>query len=51
MSFGAQRQITTAPSISACQIISAESMVGFSEAAKCQQISKVFDDAYRSPYR
>eukprot|EP00887_Chlorella_sp_A99_P002765 scaffold6.g2765.t1 len=31
-------------------VISAESMVGFSEAAKCQQISRVFDDAYRSPF-
>ena len=29
--------------------ISAESMVGMSEAAKCHQISKMFDDAYKSP--
>lgn len=29
--------------------ISAESMVGMSEAAKCQKIAKTFDDAYKSP--
>ena len=29
--------------------ISAESMVGMSEAAKCHQIAKMFDDAYKSP--
>ena len=30
------------------KVISAESMVGYSEAAKCSAIAKVFDDAYRS---
>ena len=29
------------------QIISAESMVGYSETAKCSQIAKVFDDAHK----
>jgi hypothetical protein len=29
------------------QIISAENLVGYSEAAKCQAIAKVFDDAYK----
>lgn len=29
------------------QVISSDNMVGYSEAAKCQQIAKVFDDAYR----
>ena len=28
-------------------MISSDNMVGYSEAAKCQQIAKVFDDAYR----
>eukprot|EP00963_Diacronema_lutheri_P001435 scaffold86_cov338-Pavlova_lutheri.AAC.98 len=30
------------------KIISAESMVGFSEVAKCNHIARVFDDAYKS---
>jgi vesicle-fusing ATPase len=30
-------------------MISAESMVGMSEAAKCHHIAKLFDDAYKSP--
>ena len=29
------------------QIVSAENLVGYSEAAKCQAIAKVFDDAYK----
>ena len=29
------------------KVVSAEAMVGFSEAAKCQQITKIFDDAYK----
>ena len=29
------------------KVISAESMVGYSEQAKCSQIAKVFEDAYR----
>ena len=29
------------------QIVSAETMVGYSEHAKCSQIAKVFDDAYK----
>lgn len=29
------------------KVISSNSMVGYSEAAKAQQIAKVFDDAYR----
>jgi vesicle-fusing ATPase len=31
------------------KMLSAESMVGWSESSKCQQLSKVFDDAYKSP--
>lgn len=31
------------------KMISAESMVGMSEAAKCHHIAKLFDDAYKSP--
>ena len=31
------------------KVVSAEAMVGFSEAAKCQHIAKIFDDAYKSP--
>jgi vesicle-fusing ATPase len=31
------------------KVVSAENMVGFSEPAKCQQIAKIFDDAYKSP--
>lgn len=31
------------------KVLSAESMVGFSEQSKCSQIAKVFDDAYKSP--
>ncbi|CAK0783695.1 hypothetical protein CVIRNUC_006894 [Coccomyxa viridis] len=31
------------------KVITSDNMVGYSEAAKCQQIAKVFDDAYRSP--
>lgn len=31
------------------KVISPESMVGYSEQAKASQITKVFDDAYRSP--
>lgn len=31
------------------KMVSAESMVGMSEAAKCHTISKIFDDAYKSP--
>lgn len=31
------------------KIISAESMIGLSEATKCARIVKVFEDAYRSP--
>ena len=29
------------------KIVSAEAMVGYSEQAKCSQIAKVFDDAYK----
>ena len=29
------------------KVISAETMVGYSEASKSSQIAKVFDDAYR----
>jgi hypothetical protein len=29
------------------KFISSDDMVGFSEAAKCQKIAKVFDDAYK----
>ena len=29
------------------KVITSDNMVGYSEAAKCQQIAKVFDDAYR----
>lgn len=29
------------------KVVSAEAMVGFSEAAKCQHIAKIFDDAYK----
>jgi hypothetical protein len=29
------------------KVLSAESMVGFSEQSKCSQIAKVFDDAYK----
>ena len=32
------------------KVVSAEGLVGFSEAAKCQNIAKVFDDAYKSPF-
>ena len=31
----------------AWQVVSAEAMVGYSEQAKCSQIAKVFDDAYK----
>ena len=31
------------------KICSPEDMVGFTESAKCMQIRKIFDDAYRSP--
>jgi vesicle-fusing ATPase len=31
------------------KFISADTMVGFSESAKCSKIAKVFDDAYKSP--
>lgn len=31
------------------KVVSAEAMVGYSESAKCSQIAKVFDDAYKSP--
>lgn len=31
------------------KIISAEPIVGYSEAAKCQYLARVFDDAYKSP--
>jgi vesicle-fusing ATPase len=31
------------------KVVSAENMVGYSEAAKASQIAKMFDDAYRSP--
>jgi vesicle-fusing ATPase len=31
------------------KVVSAEAMVGYSEAAKCQTITKIFDDAYKSP--
>ena len=29
------------------KVLSAEAMVGYSESAKCSQIAKVFDDAYK----
>lgn len=29
------------------KVVSAEAMVGYSEQAKCSQIAKVFDDAYK----
>ncbi|KAJ5070587.1 vesicle-fusing atpase [Anaeramoeba ignava] len=32
------------------KMISADSMIGMSEIGKCNQIGKVFDDAYRSPF-
>jgi vesicle-fusing ATPase len=32
------------------KVISAESMIGYSEVSKCNHISKVFDDAYKSPF-
>lgn len=31
------------------KMLSAESMVGWSETSKCQQLAKIFDDAYKSP--
>lgn len=31
------------------KICTPENMVGFHEAAKCQAIKKIFDDAYKSP--
>lgn len=31
------------------KLLSPESLVGYSESGKCNKISKVFDDAYRSP--
>lgn len=31
------------------KLISPENFIGFSEAAKVQQINKIFDDAYKSP--
>ncbi|XP_058095397.1 vesicle-fusing ATPase [Magnolia sinica] len=31
------------------KIVSAETMIGLSESSKCAQISKVFEDAYKSP--
>lgn len=31
------------------KIVSAESMIGLSEASKCAQIVKIFEDAYKSP--
>lgn len=31
------------------KMLTPEDMVGFSESSKCQKISKVFDDAYKSP--
>lgn len=31
------------------KIISPENMIGFTESAKLSQISKVFNDAYKSP--
>ena len=34
-------------SVDVSQVISSDNMVGYSEAAKCQHIAKVFDDAYR----
>ena len=30
-------------------LLSADSMIGFSESAKCQAIQKVFLDSYKSP--
>ncbi|GLI63735.1 hypothetical protein VaNZ11_006800 [Volvox africanus] len=32
-----------------CKVVSSESMAGFSEQAKANQIIKAFDDAYKSP--
>jgi vesicle-fusing ATPase len=32
------------------KIISAETMIGFSESSKCAQICKVFEDAYKSQF-
>ena len=31
------------------KVCSPEDMIGYSESAKCMQLRKVFDDAYRSP--
>mmetsp|Transcript_17599 Transcript_17599/g.52878 ORF Transcript_17599/g.52878 Transcript_17599/m.52878 type:complete len:742 (+) Transcript_17599:405-2630(+) len=31
------------------KVVSAQNYVGYTEAAKCQAIAKVFDDAYKSP--
>ena len=31
------------------KVISPEAMVGYSEQAKCSQIAKIFEDAYKSP--
>lgn len=33
------------------KVISSDNMVGYSEPAKCQQIARVFDDAYRVSHR
>lgn len=32
-----------------CQVCSPASMIGFSETAKCLEINKCFNDAYKSP--
>jgi len=31
------------------KLISADSLLGFSEASKCQRITKIFEDSYKSP--
>jgi AAA+ superfamily predicted ATPase len=31
------------------KVVSPEAMVGYSEQAKCSQIAKIFEDAYKSP--
>lgn len=36
--------------LSFLQIISPESMVGYGEQAKGSQITKIFEDAYKSPF-
>lgn len=41
-------QLARASDFPFVKICSPDEMVGFTEAAKCLQIKKIFDDAYRS---